>query len=125
MKVSTGRQNKTPTGDFRIWRKHRRKDMRVGLPVLGKYYILENVPWIMYYYNGEHPKERGFAIHGAWWHADFGKPASHGCVNLPVADARELFFWTDPPVGELDEATAGASNPGTRVVVFGAAPAIQ
>jgi hypothetical protein len=75
----------------------------------------------MYYYNEEYPKERGFAIHGTWWHADFGKPASHGCINLPVDDARELFFWTDPQVGALEEATATGSNPGTRVVVFDSA----
>jgi hypothetical protein len=119
--VSTGRRGKTPTGEFRIWRKHRLKDLKVGLPVRGDYYVLEDVPWVMYFFSAEHPKERGLAIHGTWWHADFGQPASHGCVNLPVEDARELFFWTDPPVGPFEEATATRANPGTRVVVFDSA----
>jgi len=118
MAVSTGKRGKTPTGDFRIWRKYRLKDMKVGLPVRGEYYVLEDVPWAMYFFNEEHPKERGLAIHGAWWHAEFGKPASHGCVNLPVEEARELFFWTDPPVGPFEEATATPANPGTRIVIF-------
>ena len=119
--VSTGKRGKTPTGEFSIWRKHRLKDMKVGLPVRGDYYVLEDVPWVMYFFNAEHPKERGLAIHGAWWHAEFGKPASHGCVNLPVDEARELFFWADPPLGPFEEATATRANPGTRVVVFDSA----
>ncbi|MBN1771558.1 MAG: L,D-transpeptidase [Deltaproteobacteria bacterium] len=119
--VSTGKRGKTPTGEFRIWRKHRLKDMKVGLPVRGDYYLLEDVPWVLYFANAEHPKERGLAIHGAWWHSDFGRPATHGCVNLPVEEARELFFWTDPPVGPFGEATATDANPGTRVVVFDSA----
>jgi hypothetical protein len=119
--VSTGKRGKTPTGEFRIWRKHRLKDMKVGLPVRGDYYLLEDVPWVMYYFSEQHPKERGLAIHGAWWHSDFGTPASHGCVNLPVEEARQLFFWTDPPVGPFEEATATPANPGTRVVVFDSA----
>jgi hypothetical protein len=119
--VSTGKRDKTPTGEFRIWRKFRLKDMKVGLPVRGEYYVLEDVPWIMYFFNAEHPKEQGLAIHGTWWHADFGKPASHGCVNLPVEEARELFLWTDPPVGPFGEATAPPSNPGTRVVILDSA----
>jgi hypothetical protein len=119
--VSTGKRGKTPTGEFRIWRKHRLKDMKVGLPARNDYYLLEDVPWVMYYFNAEHPKERGLAIHGAWWHADFGRPVSHGCVNLPPDEARVLFFWTDPPVGPFEEATATGARPGTRVVVFDSA----
>ncbi|MBI5502169.1 MAG: L,D-transpeptidase [Deltaproteobacteria bacterium] len=119
--VSTGKRGKTPTGEFHIWRKHRLKDMKVGLPARGDYYLLEDVPWVMYFFNEEHPKERGLAIHGAWWHADFGKPVSHGCVNLPLDEARMLFFWTDPSVGPFEEATATRSHPGTRVVVFDSA----
>src|SRR5690606_30324212 len=31
------------------------------------------------------------ALHGAGWHDEFGRPKSHGCVNLSPADAR--FLW--------------------------------
>ena len=118
MTVSTGRRGKTPTGDFRIWRKCRVKDMKVGLPARGDYDVLEDVPWVMYFFNEENPKQRGLAIHGTWWHADFGKPVSHGCVTLSVEDARELFFWTDPPVGPFGEVTATRPTAGTRVDIF-------
>ena len=41
----------------------------------------------MYFY-------KGYAIHGAFWHQNFGTPVSHGCVNLTVKDARQLYEWT-------------------------------
>ncbi|MBW2531994.1 MAG: L,D-transpeptidase [Deltaproteobacteria bacterium] len=52
-----------------------------------------DVPWVAYY-DGSH------ALHGAWWHDDFGRPRSHGCINLTPQDARWLFEWLDPPLPE-------------------------
>jgi lipoprotein-anchoring transpeptidase ErfK/SrfK len=46
----------------------------------------------MYFYEG-------YAIHGAYWHNRFGTPVSHGCVNLPVQQARKLYNWAS--VGTL------------------------
>jgi lipoprotein-anchoring transpeptidase ErfK/SrfK len=40
----------------------------------------------MYFYGG-------YAIHGAYWHNNFGTPMSHGCVNLSLPDARWFFNW--------------------------------
>jgi lipoprotein-anchoring transpeptidase ErfK/SrfK len=37
------------------------------------------------------------AFHGAYWHDDFGKPRSHGCVNLPLQFAEWLYEWA--PLG--------------------------
>ena len=37
----------------------------------------------------------GYALHGTYWHANFGHPMSHGCVNLPTAEAEWLFHWAD------------------------------
>lgn len=54
-------------------------------------YDLRDVPYIQYFFEG-------YALHGAFWHDDFGKPRSHGCVNLAPADAAWLFEWTDPVV---------------------------
>jgi hypothetical protein len=31
-----------------------------------------------------------------YWHDRFGSPASHGCINLALADARWLFDWSPP-----------------------------
>jgi len=50
---------------------------------------LHDVPFIQYFHEG-------YALHGAFWHDEFGKPRSHGCVNLAPTDAAWLFDWTDP-----------------------------
>jgi lipoprotein-anchoring transpeptidase ErfK/SrfK len=36
---------------------------------------------------------RGYAIHGAYWHNNFGTPVSHGCVNMRVEEAKALYEW--------------------------------
>jgi lipoprotein-anchoring transpeptidase ErfK/SrfK len=38
------------------------------------------------------------ALHGAYWHDDWGERKSGGCVNLSPIDSRRLFAWTDPPL---------------------------
>jgi hypothetical protein len=50
------------------------------------YYLLENVPWTMYY---DGPR----ALHGAYWRVKFGYELSHGCVNISVGDAHWLYDW--------------------------------
>ncbi len=37
-----------------------------------------------------------YALHGAYWHDDWGRKKSGGCVNLAPIDARRLFAWTEP-----------------------------
>ena len=49
-------------------------------------YDVPNVQWIMYYYGGE-------ALHGVYWHNDFGNPRSHGCVGMPNYRAKEIYDW--------------------------------
>ncbi len=56
-------------------------------------YSLLDVPFVQYF-----PK--GFALHGTYWHDEFGRQRSHGCVNLSPKDSAWLFEWTDPPVPE-------------------------
>jgi hypothetical protein len=50
-------------------------------------YNIYDVPWVMYF-------NSGMALHGATWHDNFGKPMSHGCVNMAITDARWLFGWS-------------------------------
>jgi hypothetical protein len=59
----------------------------------------------------------GYALHAAYWHDDFGRPRSHGCVNLAPIDARYVFLWSTPSVPEHWQATyAGESTePGTTI----------
>lgn len=38
------------------------------------------------------------ALHGTFWHNDYGTPHSHGCINLSPQDAKWLYRWTLPVV---------------------------
>ena len=79
-------------------------------------YSIEDVPYIQYF-NG------GYALHGAFWHAEFGHVKSHGCVNLAPWDAKTIFGWTDPQLPEGWHAVmASKDRPGTRVVVHERGP---
>ncbi len=83
--VSTGLP-RTPTvvGTYHIYAKYRSTRMR------GPGYDLPNVPHTMYFY-------RGYGIHGAYWHNNFGTPMSAGCVNLSLSDAEWFYNWA--PIG--------------------------
>ena len=109
--ISGGKWAPTPTGTFNIWHKTRNQVMSGGSKALGTYYYLPNVPNNMFFY-------KGYAIHGAYWHNNFGQPMSHGCVNSPLASAAQIFEWAGPNVPAGQNAVhATADNPGTRVLV--------
>jgi len=114
--VSTGKWGLTPTGEFRVYNKLRYTLMAGGSKELGTYYYLPNVPFTMYF-NGN------YGIHGAYWHNNFGHPMSHGCVNMRIEDSEKLFYWASPPLPEnTNSILANASNPGTKVIVYGVTP---
>jgi lipoprotein-anchoring transpeptidase ErfK/SrfK len=106
----------TPTGEFDIWIKLRATRMEGGE---GRYYYnLPNVPYVMFFYNEKVPKYRGFSLHGAYWHNDFGVVHSHGCVNLPIPVAEQLYYWANPVLPEgVNLVYASPENTGTRVVI--------
>lgn len=109
--ISSGLWYPTPKGDFGIWHKTKFQRMKGGSKEIGTYYDLPNVPNNMFFY-------KGFAIHGAYWHNNFGNPMSHGCVNAPLAQVAELFEWAGPVVPEgKNYAHTTSDNPGTRVFV--------
>lgn len=91
--ISSGKWSRTPTGNFNIWTKLRATRMAGGQGADA--YDLPNVPWVMYFY-------KDFGFHGAYWHNNFGYPMSHGCVNMRIVDARELFAWADGPAGNQE-----------------------
>jgi hypothetical protein len=72
-------------------------------PITGKFatatmeapneYIHADVPWAQNFH-GPH------ALHGAYWHDDWGNLKSGGCINVSPIDGKELFGWTDPPIPE-------------------------
>jgi lipoprotein-anchoring transpeptidase ErfK/SrfK len=79
--VSTGIASMpTPLGEHRIYRKVRSQVMS------GPGYYLPNVEYVSYFL-------KGYAIHGTYWHNNFGRPMSHGCVNLTNQDAKWIFEW--------------------------------
>lgn len=85
--VSTGTYlYPTVTGQFSIYLRHQSQTMNGYL--LGYDYYLPDVPYVMYFY-------RGFALHGTYWHNNFGVPMSHGCVNMPTDKAQWLYNWSD------------------------------
>jgi lipoprotein-anchoring transpeptidase ErfK/SrfK len=108
----------TPTGEYRIWTKIRYVHMVGGY---GRYYYnLPNVPFVMFFSNDKVAAYKGYSLHGTYWHHDFGKVHSHGCVNLPTPIAEKLYYWTTPdlPAGK-SSTPATADNPGTRIVIHG------
>ncbi len=119
--VSTGKWGATPTGEFRIWIKLRYTRMTGGNASLGTYYNLPNVPHTMYFYNDEVPQTRGFGIHGAYWHNNFGHPMSHGCINVALDDVAKLYDWANPPSATYTT-YASNENPGTPIIIYGDTP---
>jgi lipoprotein-anchoring transpeptidase ErfK/SrfK len=84
--VATGRPVvPTLTGTFQIYRMLRYDNMAGWTPDRGSY-NLPNVPYVMYY-------DRGYALHGTYWHQNFGTPQSAGCVNLTPGDAAWVYNW--------------------------------
>lgn len=81
--ISSGTwEHPTVTGQFRIWLTFESQTMDGRL--LGYDYYLEDVPYVMYFY-------QDYALHGTYWHSNFGTPMSHGCVNLETSDAAWIY----------------------------------
>lgn len=116
-KISSGlNRTPTPVGEFHIWAKLRYAKMEGGEGAY--YYNLPNVPYTMFFENDAVPGWLGYGLHGTYWHNDFGRQHSHGCVNLPTQIAGELYDWVTPLLPDGKQSVfASESNPGTRVVI--------
>jgi len=53
---------------------------------------LPGIPWVSYI------TEKGVAFHGTYWHNDYGRPRSHGCINLTSQASKWIYRWTLPAV---------------------------
>ncbi len=93
--VSTGRGQPgsilaTPKGLHRIWVKLAQSDMdNLENLEASESYAIQAVPWVMYF-------QKGYGLHGTFWHRAFGRVQSHGCVNLSPTDAERLFELASP-----------------------------
>lgn len=87
--VSTGTgevpETVTPLGFFSVHLKYVTQTM--SGTISNETYEVEDVPWVMYF------DYLGNALHGTYWHNNFGTPMSHGCVNLPLDVAEFLYYW--------------------------------
>ena len=84
----------TPTGAFRIRRKMPLRHMGEGNLVSSlEAYELPGVPWVGFFVS------TGVAFHGTYWHDNYGRKMSHGCVNMRPEEAQWLYRWTTPYAG--------------------------
>ncbi|MBN1428709.1 MAG: L,D-transpeptidase family protein [Anaerolineae bacterium] len=111
--VSTGLPNTpTPFGDFYV--RDKRHGQRMAGNLSGGGYNLAGIPFICYI------TKRWVALHGTYWHNNYGRRMSNGCINLRPADALWFFRWTTPVAnyhGFNTVADDAAGQPGTKIKV--------
>ena len=113
--ASGAKGTETPLGEFRTYHKGPSIHMTNQGDGSPNTYHLPGVPWVSFFTG------TGVAFHGTYWHNDYGRPSSRGCVNLTPADAKFVYRWSRP---EVPIGTPYLSQPGqgTRVqVVFSSA----
>ncbi|HLO28074.1 MAG TPA: L,D-transpeptidase [Anaerolineales bacterium] len=92
---SGAKGTETPLGEFRTYHKGPSIHMTNQGDGTENTYHLPGVPWVSFFTGS------GVALHGTYWHNDYGRPSSRGCVNLKSEDAKFIYRWTRPavPVG--------------------------
>jgi hypothetical protein len=109
-RVATGQIHyETPTGLFRTFHKRPTYHMTGGADD-SSFFDLPGVPWDSYI------TDTGVAIHGTYWHNDFGHPHSHGCINMAPEDAKWIYRWTHPTVPKGERLSLYPGH-GTRVSI--------
>jgi hypothetical protein len=97
---------RTPIGDFMTNRKRPSRHMAGGDPAAPTGYDLPGIPWVSYL------TKTGISFHGTYWHNDYGRPRSHGCINLSPTAAKWVYRWCLPvvpftePFFDADKGTA-------------------
>ena len=99
----------TPTGAFSTDYKRPSRHMVAGSKASSNSYDLPGVPWVSFI------DENGISFHGTYWHNDFGKPRSHGCINLPSAGAKWIYRWTMPTVPFPDQTVYKRNGTNIRI----------
>lgn len=106
----------TPTGQWRIREKHVAVTMDGDGASGDLPYSIDDVPYVEYF-------KGSYALHGAFWHSNFGREMSHGCVNLSPTDAKKVFNWTEPSLPRGWHAVfATKDHPGSMVVIHAPPP---
>ncbi len=101
----------TVRGEYVVERKRPSRRMRGGTGVLA--YDVNAVPWCTYF------GDTGAAIHGAYWHNNYGAPRSHGCINVTPDAAKWIYRWTAPHLSYEDEYRwREEGEPSTPIIVI-------
>ena len=95
-RAATGNKNRsrrweTPVGQFITYYKRPTRHMAAG-DIASSGFDLPGVPWVLYI------TKSGISFHGTYWHNDYGRPRSHGCINLTPQASKWLYRWTTPVV---------------------------
>ena len=83
-----------------------------GPPTVGGIFDLPGIPWNTFFHLS------GTAIHGTYWHNDFGIRRSHGCMNAPSEAARFIYRWVHPVGGYEDDFIRSNPRVGTPISIF-------
>jgi lipoprotein-anchoring transpeptidase ErfK/SrfK len=100
----------TPKGTFITYYKRPSRHMAAG-DITASGFDLAGVPWVQYI------TESGISLHGTFWHNDFGRPHSHGCINLSIQAAKWLYRWTSPQVSINKEFSFGGVGTNVEIVL--------
>ncbi len=100
----------TVTGVFRVHAKVRAQLMEGGAYETNNYYYLPNVQWVQYFFSD-------YALHGTYWHNDFGRPKSHGCINMTNADAKWVWDFLAPEWDGREWQSVANKEQGSVVIV--------
>ncbi len=99
----------TPLGEFRVVIQRHTRRMIGGTG--SSRYDLPGVAFPVYF------TFTSMAIHGTYWHNDYGRRHSAGCINLTNEAARWFFRWVEPHVPYTEYTLRSPGSEGTRVVV--------
>ena len=99
----------TPVGVHRVLQKVHTTRMIGG--VGSSYYDLPGIGFVTYF------TAKGVAIHSTYWHNDYGRQRSHGCVNTPTAAAQWIYRWSRPDVPYSDQRVVARADDATVIEV--------
>jgi hypothetical protein len=102
----------TPKGQHYVVLKQASRHMIGEDETAPDYFDLPGVPWDTFF------DLEGRAIHGAYWHNDFGVPRSHGCINVSVDAARWIYRWTYPIGAYEDDFIRSNRYVGTPILIY-------
>jgi hypothetical protein len=112
--ASGAKGTETPLGEYRTYHKGPSVHMTNQGDGTENTYLLPGVPWVSFFTG------TGVAFHGTYWHNDYGRPSSRGCINLTSSDAKFVYRWTMPKVPrEMPYLSLPGKGTRVQVVVSG------